>query len=106
VPGAPDFAAEILSPSNTAGEMRRKFELYRKSGVREYWELDPESKTLFTYCFKDGSVTTRYYHSGETIGRSVCANWRGESMAAFLPPYSSDYNPTVNSAVNYYFGVP
>ena len=65
--GAPDFVAEILSPSNTAGEMRRKFELYRKAGVREYWELDPESKTLFTHCFKDGSVLTRYYHAGETV---------------------------------------
>jgi hypothetical protein len=47
--------------------MRRKFELYRKAGVRGYWELDPESKTLFTHCFKDGSVITRYCHSGETV---------------------------------------
>ncbi|MDR0561449.1 MAG: Uma2 family endonuclease, partial [Spirochaetaceae bacterium] len=39
--GAPDFAAEILSPANTAAEMRRKFALYREAGVKEYWELDP-----------------------------------------------------------------
>jgi Uma2 family endonuclease len=33
--GAPDFVAEILSPSNMAIEMERKFELYRQAGVRE-----------------------------------------------------------------------
>jgi len=39
--GAPDFVAEILSPSNTAEEMGRKFRLYRKAGVREYWVISP-----------------------------------------------------------------
>ncbi|MDR1174951.1 MAG: Uma2 family endonuclease, partial [Treponema sp.] len=32
--GAPDFVVEIISPSNTAAEMQRKFKLYRQAGVR------------------------------------------------------------------------
>jgi Uma2 family endonuclease len=54
--GAPDFVAEILSPSNSAIEMQRKFELYREAGVREYWVLDPEHKTVHAYRFRDVSI--------------------------------------------------
>jgi Uma2 family endonuclease len=59
--GAPDFAAEILSPSNTAGEMARKFQLYREAGIREYWVLDPESKTLLAHRFENGQIITHFY---------------------------------------------
>ena len=55
--GAPDFVAEILSPSNTAGEMQTKFDLYRHAGVREYWVLDGEHKRLHAYQFDDGKIT-------------------------------------------------
>ncbi|MDR0663586.1 MAG: Uma2 family endonuclease, partial [Spirochaetaceae bacterium] len=34
--GAPDLVVEVLSPSNTADETVRKFNLYMKAGVREY----------------------------------------------------------------------
>jgi len=50
--GAPDLAVEILSPSNTAIEMERKLNLYLEAGVREYWVVDPENKTLTVYCFE------------------------------------------------------
>ena len=63
--GAPDFIAEILSPSNTAIEMQRKFELYRAAGVREYWVLDPEHKTLHVYNFKDDIIFPHTYRRSE-----------------------------------------
>ena len=53
--GAPDMVVEILSPSNTAEEMGRKFRLYRKADVKEYWVISPKDKTLETYRF-DGSI--------------------------------------------------
>ena len=60
--GAPDFVLEILSPSNTAIEMSRKFNLYREAGVREYWVVDPETKTIQSYVFnKDGAISTRAF---------------------------------------------
>jgi Uma2 family endonuclease len=61
--GAPDFVAEILSPSNTAIEMERKFNLYLKAGVREYWVIDPEHKGVKVYRFKDNQIFTRTYNS-------------------------------------------
>jgi Uma2 family endonuclease len=64
--GAPDFVAEILSPSNTAFEMERKFELYRQAGVREYWVLDPEQKILRAYQFEGGRILIRSHASGDT----------------------------------------
>ena len=64
--GAPDFVAEILSPSNTAPEMARKFRLYREAGVREYWVLDPESKTLLAHRFERGQILTRFYQEKDT----------------------------------------
>jgi len=64
--GAPDFVAEILSPSNTAIEMERKFHLYREAGVREYWVLDTEHKSLHVYNFKDKAIFPRTYKSTDT----------------------------------------
>jgi Uma2 family endonuclease len=64
--GAPDFVAEILSPSNTAIEMERKFELYREAGVREYWVLDPEHRTLHTYRFQGEKVSSHSYRAADT----------------------------------------
>ena len=64
--GPPDFIAEILSPSNTAIEMERKFALYREAGVREYWVLDPEHKTLHAYLLKDRAIFPRTYRASDT----------------------------------------
>jgi len=59
--GAPDFIAEILSPSNTAIEMQRKFNLYRDAGVREYWVLDGEGKSVSVHLFDGETAVTRSY---------------------------------------------
>jgi Uma2 family endonuclease len=64
--GAPDFVAEILSPSNTAIEMEQKFQLYREAGVREYWVLDPEHKTLNTYFFSKEAILPHSYKAADT----------------------------------------
>jgi Uma2 family endonuclease len=64
--GAPDFVAEILSPSNSAIEMQQKFELYREAGVREYWVLDPEHKTLHAYQLNNNSIFPRTYRACDT----------------------------------------
>jgi len=59
--GVPDLVIEILSPSNTAREMGRKFRLYRNAGVREYWVVSPEDKVLETYLFDDSVIHFRSY---------------------------------------------
>ena len=65
--GAPDFVAEILSPSNTASEMQTKFDLYRQAGVREYWILDGDKKRLHAYRFEGGKIAAfASYGAGDT----------------------------------------
>ena len=40
-PKAPDFVLEIASPGTWREDQTRKRELYRRLGVREYWQYDP-----------------------------------------------------------------
>ena len=43
--GAPDMIVEVLSPSTLKNDWNYKFNLYEKVGVREYWIVDPKTKT-------------------------------------------------------------
>jgi Uma2 family endonuclease len=69
--GAPDFVAEILSPSNTAIEMQRKYLLYREAGVKEYWIIDPENKTLTTHLFSEKAAPSNLYKENDTVKMSI-----------------------------------
>lgn len=57
--GAPDFVAEIVS-SNRSDDFDRKLWLYRRSGVREYWIIDPRSERVFAYFFEQDSAPSIY----------------------------------------------
>jgi len=69
--GAPDFIVEILSPSNTAVEMQRKLYLYRDAGVREYWVVDGENKTVIVHLFEGETIISRVYRQKDTAEVSV-----------------------------------
>jgi len=45
----PDLAVEVLSVSNTIGEMLRKRGEYFRAGVRLVWEIDPRARTVRVY---------------------------------------------------------
>jgi Uma2 family endonuclease len=61
--GAPDLVIEILSPSNTSEEYVRKFNLYLKAGVREYWVVTPKSKTVQVFILEPAAEP----RSGEAL---------------------------------------
>jgi Uma2 family endonuclease len=44
--GAPDLIVEVLSPSTAKIDWEKKFDLYETSGVREYWIVNPNAKTV------------------------------------------------------------
>jgi Uma2 family endonuclease len=49
---------EVLSPTNTVGEMADKFAFYEDCGVEEYYLYDPDSNTLRIY-MRRGEVLAR-----------------------------------------------
>ena len=49
--GAPDWVVEVLSPSSTRMDRIIKVLKYRTAGVREYWIIDPFSRTVSVYLF-------------------------------------------------------
>ena len=46
VAGPPDLVVEVLTPSNRVHDLLRKRALYGLAGVREYWIVSPEARTL------------------------------------------------------------
>lgn len=51
--GAPDWVIEIISPGTQRIDYGVKLFKYRTAGVREYWIVNPITKIVQTYCFKD-----------------------------------------------------
>ena len=49
VHGAPDLVVEVLSPSTAKNDRGYKKELYEKSGVKTYWIVDPEARSIEVY---------------------------------------------------------
>lgn len=46
IKGAPDLVVEIVSPSSAYYDLVKKKKIYAKFGVKEYWIVDPEEKTV------------------------------------------------------------
>ena len=46
ITGAPDLVVEVLSLSTSERDLRYKWDLYARSGVREYWVVNPASETV------------------------------------------------------------
>ena len=65
--GAPDMVVEILSPSTSKKDLTIKFSKYLQAGVREYWIVNPDSKTVVVYILKGGEYYARTYDDTGTI---------------------------------------
>ena len=63
--GAPDWVIEIISPSSMAMDYFTKLFQYQKSGVREYWIVDPIKQRVTVYFFEKELVEE--YSFGEEV---------------------------------------
>ncbi len=70
--GAPDLVVEILSPGNSKKEVSNKFDLYEEAGVKEYWIVNPEMKTIIIYSLvNEKFVGSRFYTEDDVIKSNV-----------------------------------
>ena len=69
--GAPDMVVEILSPSTSRYDRTLKFNSYRQSGIREFWVVDPETKTLAIHILKGDEYITQAYTDEDTASVHV-----------------------------------
>jgi Uma2 family endonuclease len=47
--GVPDVLIEVLSPGNRDHDLILKKQLYERVGVKEYWIVDPDTKSTLVY---------------------------------------------------------
>lgn len=62
--GVPDLIVEVLSSATRETDRGEKFFEYAKAGVREYWLVDPEKRSLEVYTLR-GQVYEPLTLSGE-----------------------------------------
>lgn len=67
--GAPDLVIEILSPSTRRHDRFVKLMLYQRAGVREYWIVDPEEKSVQVFLLKDGFLHPYAYYNSTEIAK-------------------------------------
>jgi Uma2 family endonuclease len=60
VKGAPDVVVEIISPSNAFHDTKVKFDIYQQFGVKEYFIVYPDDKTVIKYVLVDGKYHEEY----------------------------------------------
>lgn len=58
VHGPPDLVVEVLSPSTAKYDRNHKREIYERCGVREYWIVSPNDRTVEQYFLQNGHFVT------------------------------------------------
>jgi Uma2 family endonuclease len=64
LPGAPDLAIEVLSPSDAYSDVHAKVADYLAAGARQVWVVDPARSTITRYA---ELLAPRTFSEGETL---------------------------------------
>ena len=63
--GAPDWIIEIVSPSTERMDYGVKLFKYRSAGVREYWIINPRTRTVNVFDFEHDQESAQYCFEDE-----------------------------------------
>jgi Uma2 family endonuclease len=80
VRGAPDWVAEVLSPSTARHDQTIKLSAYERAGVREAWFIDPIDRKLTIYRFVGGHY-----------GRATTVELKGRTPLTAVPGVTIDW---------------
>ena len=68
VQGAPDLVVEILSPATAERDRTIKLDLYAEHGVKEYWIVDPDAKTIMVLLRRESRFeVSGIYGEGQSL---------------------------------------
>ena len=67
IEGAPDLVIEILSPSTAVYDKRSKRKIYARTGVQEFWLVDPEIKQIQIFHLAEDSETPVATHGPKAV---------------------------------------
>ena len=67
--GAPDLVIEILSPATRRHDRLVKLGLYQRAGVREYWIVNPEDKTVQVFLLEGEKLLLREDYGQEDTAK-------------------------------------
>jgi Uma2 family endonuclease len=81
--GPPDMIIEIISPSTAKYDRIYKLRKYEKAGVREYWIVDPETKSVQVFILKDGQYVASGYDETEKALVAVLKDCEIDLQAVF-----------------------
>jgi Uma2 family endonuclease len=87
--GAPDLLIEVLSPSNRGHDLLTKRALYARAGVREYWIVDPEARTLEILTLDRDALHLAEVASGEAVPVSPLLGSLAVTADALFPEIDS-----------------
>ena len=74
--GAPDLVVEIMSISSARRDWRDKLNLYAKSGVKEYWIIDPANRIIWLMLLRRGTLKLAgTYGEGDTVSSTALAGF-------------------------------
>jgi Uma2 family endonuclease len=77
VEGAPDLVVEVLSPSTFHIDLRRKMATYSQFGVREYWIVDPEERTVEVFRYSGDKLrVAAKYSQGQVLESPMLSGFR------------------------------
>ena len=71
----PDLVIEILSPSTSKWDRVKKYGVYARHGVAEYWIVDPGNETVEIFALRDGAYELA--SSGRRAGQLASATFPG-----------------------------
>ena len=66
IQGAPDLLVEVLSPSNSERDLRDKRNIYARCGVRFYWLIDPQARSITELELVEGAYAVVAVTSGSS----------------------------------------
>ena len=82
IDGPPDIVVEIFSPSTRSKDRNEKAALYARSGVREYWQVDPRHRSVVVLVLRDGAYEP-LPHEDRIARSAVLPDLKVDTVALF-----------------------